>query len=230
MDHLELACFRKAQDAARFTLDNMTAFIRPGVTEAELVQHCHTLQLQAGVDGYWYQDLAALVLVGQHTTLAISATPYSPSDEPIQENDLVTIDLNPSLGGYCGDCARSYYVEQGVARRAPQSNPEFLAAATAQTYLHQKLMDIARPDTTFEELNQFMQDEIKGLGFESLDYLGHGVQKDMSRFDMLSPGVMMTLGGAGLFTLEPQIRLKGGLYGIKHENIYYFENQQLREL
>jgi Xaa-Pro aminopeptidase len=230
MDSLELACYKKVQNAARFTLEGITAFIKPGVTEAQLVQHCHTLQTQAGVEGYWYKDLAALVLVGTHTTLAISAMPYVPNDEPIQETDLVTIDLNPSLGGYCGDCARSYYVEQGMARRTPQSNPEFLAGAAAQQHLHQKLMKMARPDTTFHELNDFMQEEIKNLGFDSLDYLGHGVQKDMTRFVLLAPGVLMTLGQAGLFTLEPQLRLRGGAYGIKHENIYYFEGQELCEL
>ena len=52
----------------------------------------------------------------------------------------------------------------------------------------------------------------------------------MTRFELLAPGVMMTLGEARLFTLEPQLRLKGGAYGIKHENIYYFEGQELREL
>ncbi len=226
----ELNHYQKVQNAARYTLDNIVEFIKPGVTEVDLVKKCDELQRVAGVDDYWYKDLPALVLAGDHTTLAISRTPYAPSDYPIQDNDLVTIDLNPSIAGYCGDYARTYYIEAGVARRTPQFNKEFLAGAQAQMHLHSVLMQVAHVGMTFSELYQIIQMEINQLGFEQLDYLGHGVQKDMQHLDFIAPDVMYTLGDAGLFTLEPQIRLQGGRYGFKHENIYYFNNMRLQEL
>ena len=230
MDLEELKHYQQVQDAARYTLDTITAFIQPGSSEAALIRKCDELQRSAGVDSYWYKALPALVLAGDHTTLAISHTPYVASDTPIQDHDLVTIDLNPSIAGYCGDYARTYYIEAGVARRRPQFDAEFLAGAHAQDYLHAKLRQVAHADMSFNALYQILSAEIEQLGFEQLDYLGHGVQQDMRHLDFIAPGVTRSLGEAGFFTLEPQIRLKGGRYGFKHENIYYFKNQKLQEL
>ncbi len=230
MDMEELKGYQKVQSAARHTLDNIIGFIRPGITEADLIRKCDEIQRKAGVDGYWYKSLPALVLTGSHTTLAISSTPYSPANTQIRDNDLITIDLNPSMAGYCGDYARTYYVEDGVARRSPQLNEEFIAGAYAQDHLHNKLLLVAHIDMTFNDLYQIMYEEINILGFEPLDYLGHGVQKDMQHLDFIAPNITRTLGEAGLFTLEPQIRLIGGRYGFKHENIYYFKDKVLHEL
>jgi Xaa-Pro aminopeptidase len=230
MDFEELKHYQKVQDAARYTLDAITEFIKPGVSEADLVSKCDELQRSVGVDGYWYKSLPALVLAGDHTTLAISRAPYVPSDTPIQENDLVTIDLNPSIAGYCGDYARTYYIEAGVARRTPQIDEEFMAGAHAQDYLHAKLMQVAHTEMTFNDLYQILRKEIDQLGFEQLDYLGHSVQKDMRHLDFIAPDVTRSLGEVGFFTLEPQIRLKGGRYGFKHENIYYFQEHELQDL
>lgn len=212
----ELKHYQKVQNAARYSLDNIIEFIKPGVTEVDLLKKCDELQLAAGVDAYWYKDLPALVLAGDHTTLAISSMPYVPSYNLIQENDLVTIDLNPSIDGYCGDYARTYYIEAGVARSTPQFGQEFLAGAHAQKHLHSVLMQVAHADMVFNELYQIMRLEIDQLGFEQLDYLGHGVQKDMQHLDFIAPNVTCSLGDAGFFTLEPQIRLKGGRYGFKN--------------
>ena len=230
MDLENLMFYQKVQNAARYTLNNITNFILPGVREIDLVRKCDELQHEAGVDGYWYKSLPALVLTGEHTTMAISSIPYLPSDKPIQENDIVTIDLNPSINGFCGDYARTYYVEDGVARRSPLFIKEFIEGARAQELLHQKLFDVAHENMTFDNLYQLIQQEIECLGFERLDYLGHGVQKDMSNLDFVAANVTRTLGDAGLFTLETQIRLKGGIYGFKHENIYYFQDGKLIEL
>ena len=110
----ELKKYQEVQNVVRFTLDSITDFIKPCITETDLVEKCHDLQLKAGIDGYWYKSLPALVLTGNHTTLAISSAQYNPSNVPIQVNDLVTIDLNPSIAGYCGDYARTFYVEMGL--------------------------------------------------------------------------------------------------------------------
>jgi len=230
MNHDELKNYKTVQDAARFTLDRIIEFIKPGVSESDLVKKCDELQRAAGVDGYWYKALPALVLVGDHTTLAISSEPYVQSECPIQETDLVTIDLNPSIDGYCGDYARTYYIEGGVARRLPLFHEEFLAAALAQNHLHATLKQFASERMSFGDLYQIIHEEIERMGFLQLDYLGHDVKKDMDRLNFIAPDVMHSLGEVGLFTLEPQIGLKGGRYGFKHENIYYFKDGELKEL
>lgn len=228
MDKLEH--YRRVQDAARSTLDGITEFIKPGISEVDIVRKCDELQRAAGVDAYWYKSLPALVLVGDRTSLAISREPYEPSDTLVRETDLVTIDLNPAMGGFCGDYARTYYVEAGATRRTPVKNKEFLTGAHAEEHLHLILRKVAHTSMTFNDLYQLLHEEIDRLGFEQLDHLGHGVQEEMTHLDFVAPGVTRTLGEAELFTLEPQIRLKGGRYGFKHENIYYFQGSTLQEL
>lgn len=69
MDFEELKHYQTVQDAARYTLDSITEFIRPGVSEIDLVRKCDELQRDADVDGYWYKSLPALVLAGDHTKI-----------------------------------------------------------------------------------------------------------------------------------------------------------------
>ena len=226
----ELINYQKVQNAARHTLDAVLQFVIPGASEANLVKKCDKLQRTAGVDDYWYKNLPALVLAGERTTLDISSTPYVPSEIQIQELDLVTIDLNPTINGYCGDLARTYYIERGVARHTPQHEKEFISGAHAQNQLHTLLKQVAHPNMSFHELYQIMYKEINSLGFEMLDYLGHNVQKDIQHLDFISANVACLLGDVGFFTLEPRICLKNGQYGFKHENIYYFKNNRLEEL
>jgi hypothetical protein len=52
----------------------------------------------------------------------------------------------------------------------------------------------------------------------------------LGKLDLVEPDINLTHLEAGLFTLEPHIRLISGSYGFKHENIYYFEDETLHEL
>ena len=116
--------------------------------------------------------------------------------------------MNPTINGYCGDLARTYYIERGVARHTPQHEKEFISGAHAQNQLHTLLKQVAHPNMSFHELYQIMYKEINSLGFEMLDYLGHNVQKDIQHLDFISANVACLLGDVGFFTLEPRIRLK----------------------
>lgn len=232
MNHQELTHYRRVQDAARFTMAEITSFIRPGVSEIEIANQCDALQRKAGVDYYWYQSLTALVLVGERTTLAISQTPYAPGERKVKEDDLVTIDLNPAINGYCGDYARSFYVEEGEPSRVPKKNPEFIQGTDAQLALHSLLMEIAEPQMTFNDLYQVISKETARLGFNLLDTIGHNIGRvsDMDQMYSIVAGSECVLGEAGFFTLEPHICLPGHHYGFKLENIYYFDGNKLHEL
>lgn len=230
MTKQELRHYQEVQNAARHTLEMVLKFVRPGVSEIDLVHKCDELQRAAGVNSYWYQSLPALVLIGERTLLATSRMPYSPGNTRLTENDLLTIDLNPAINGYWGDYARSYYLEHGVARTVPQHNAEFITGAQAQYSLHALLKRIAHPDLSFNDLYQTLYDEIDRLGFEQLDYLGHSIGQGLDPLEFIEPGSTRSLGEVGLFTLEPHIRLKQSSYGFKHENIYYCEGQELQTL
>ena len=86
---------------------------------------------------------------------------------------------------------------------------------------------------TFHELFVRMNAEIDELGFENLDFaknLGHSIERHIDRRRCIEEGCSSALADVSLFTFEPHIRRKHGLWGFKHEDIYYFEGQRLRVL
>lgn len=226
----DLEGYQRVQEAAKNTLREIQQFIKPGETEAAITEHCREIQHDFGVEGFWYKELPAVVLVGARTTLALSTTPYQPSDLQVQEQDLVTIDLNPEIAGYWGDYARGYYIEDGQTSRMPRQNPAFIDGASLQQRLHQRMFDIARPDMTFDALYQDIHALIEQSGYEQLDYLGHNIDRRQRKLSFMEPGAATRLGDVEMFTLEPHIRHRTAHLGYKHENMYYFVGDRLTEL
>ena len=53
------------------------------------------------------------MLLGSRSRSSVSGSSYTPAQEFVGLNNLVTIDLSPKCGTYWGDCARSFVVENG---------------------------------------------------------------------------------------------------------------------
>jgi hypothetical protein len=131
-----------------------------------------------------------------------------------------------------GDCARSFFVEDGVAVRHPQS-PEFIRGGEALSVLHMNLLTFATPDTTFEDLCEYASSQMGFLGFVNLDFLGnvgHTIESNPATRSFIAVGNTRLLGSARLFTFEPHIKALEGKWGFKHEEIYYFQDSQLQAL
>ena len=140
---------------------------------------------------------------------------------------MVTIDLSPILGPTWGDCARSYYIESGVCTTEP-SLSEFQDGANVEVQLHQAMANFVSPETRFCELYKFGNELIHSLGFENLDFLGnlgHSIELTPSERRFIDQGCEEVLGSVRFFTFEPHIRKSGGVWGFKHEDIYYFDEQ-----
>jgi len=138
--------------------------------------------------------------------------------------NFITVDLSPLLDNAWGDCARSYFVEDGRCVLKP-SAPEFQRGAEVQHLLHQSVQNFARPDVTFEDLYSFANREIEQQGFENLDALknlGHSIASHRDNRCYIEAGNKMNLGHVPFLTFEPHIRKLGDCWGFKHENIYYF--------
>ncbi|HET8882754.1 MAG TPA: hypothetical protein VFM56_11310, partial [Solimonas sp.] len=135
--------------------------------------------------------------------------------------------LSPMRKGVWGDCARSFFIENGFWAVSP-SSPAFLSGAELEEKLHESMRGFVTPDTTFDELFHFSNAEIRRFGFENLDFLGnlgHSIESSREARRYIGRGNEQSLGDAGLFTFEPHIRQRGMPWGFKHENIYYFSEE-----
>jgi len=207
---------RRAQNAAKSVLEAVAGMIHRGSTEASIVADCVRLLQGQGIVETWYHEVPALVLAGSRSCLSVSGRDYRPAHEPLGDNNLVTIDLSPLWNGAWGDCARSFPLG---------SDPEWQAGMEAQRLLHQDLVRIATPTMTFDQLYLRMNQRIQDLGYENLDFLGnlgHSIAAALTDRVFIERGNPCLL-GSGLFTFEPHIRRLGGVWGFKHENIYWFD-------
>lgn len=224
---------RRVQAVAKIVHAELFAKISKADTEQTIAERATELLAKRGIRETWYYDCPAFVLLGSRSCLSISGRDYEPNTESVGIHNLVTVDLSPSLGGVWGDCARSFFVEEGRCVTNPRSS-DFERGAVLQTELHQMLREFATPKTTFHQLYRFGNERISTSGFQNLDFLGnlgHSIEERREDRCYIKEGNSRCLGEVELFTFEPHIREKNGAWGFKHENIYYFNSAgRLEEL
>ncbi|WP_123596888.1 M24 family metallopeptidase [Pseudomonas frederiksbergensis] len=214
------------QTAAKAVLQLLVEHITPTSTEASIAWFAAHALAQSGYPETWYYACPAFVLLGSRSLLSVSGRDYRPSNEAVGSHNLITVDLSPKSGNVWGDCARSFYVEEGVCRAVPIGD-EFGRGHEVEHRLHEMMCRFARPETTFHELYEFANDSIISAGFENLDFSGNvGHSICVRRDDRLyvESGNHRSLGEVQCFTFEPHVRQKSGAWGFKHENIYFFDD------
>lgn len=229
---MDISRYQHIQNIALKTLVDIRPFIYAGATEKSIAENCVKLLEAAGIKDCWYHNVPAFVLAGDRSTLSISGRQYEPSEIPIREQDVVTIDLSPEQDGYWGDCARTYIIENGAVTEAPNDS-ELIEGINTEKALHAFMQEIVTPSLTMHELYDKANAKIKELGYENLDFqgnLGHSIEKHIDQRKYIESDNQTKLGDVPLFTFEPHIRKKGGKWGFKRENIYYFQNEKITPL
>lgn len=222
-----VANHRAVQVIAKTVLTELGPTIHRHDTEQTIAERAVQMMAERGVTETWYYACPAFVLLGSRSCLSISGRDYKPSSEPVGQCNLVTVDLSPQKQGAWGDCARSFAVEGGCYVAAP-SNAAFKRGIEVEYSLHEAMRSYVTLTTTFEDLFLFANNEIRRQGFENLDFLGnvgHSIESSRDSRRYIEKGNKAALGDVGLFTFEPHIRERGGSWGFKHENIYYFSGE-----
>ena len=229
----DLAKYENAQAIARATLVAITDFIRPGATEASLLAECRRLMDARGATGYWWFGIPAVILAGPRLRDSMEGDVYQPSDTPLAADDMLTIDLAPEIRGYWGDCARSFFLKQGVLVTPDQAGAEQAEGMAAEAALHAHLLNVALPEMTFQDLHAEMDAKVRSLGFKNLDFLGnygHNIGEDLHARAFMDAHCTLRLDSVPMFTFEPHIARDGSSLAFKYEEIYRFASGRLRVL
>ena len=226
--------YREVQKIAKDTIDYAKLQIHSGMYLVEVRELCENKLIELGADSFWYWDIGAFVFAGDETTVSVSGKKYVTSDRTIAENDIVTIDLSPQCENIWGDYARTIILENGVVvDKREISNEEWRKGLQMEDRLHHELTEFVNTETTFEELYYHINEIILKAGFVNLDFmgnLGHSIVKNKNDRVYTEKGNKTCLGAVSFFTFEPHISVPNSKYGYKRENIYYFENGELKEL
>jgi Xaa-Pro aminopeptidase len=225
--------YSKVQGIAKQVLRDLETEISSDSTEESIASKAVELLESYGVHNTWYHDVPAFVLLGGRSCLSISGRDYEPAQECVGATNLVTVDLSPSVDNIWGDCARSFVIENGKVVNHPK-NQEFKEGLEVEKHLHNEMKKYVNPHTTFSELYAFGNTLIDNLGWKNLDFLknlGHSIEVNPSNRKFIDSECSEQLGSVSYFTFEPHISKKEGVWGFKHENIYYFnEEAEINEL
>ena len=229
-EEADLVRYRRAQALARDTLAAIADAIRPGATEASLLADCRRLMDERGATGYWWFDIPAVVLAEPRLQASMEGDVYQPSDTPLADDDMVTIDVAPEIESYWGDCARSFFLKEGVLVAPESAGLEQAEGMAAEAALHAHLMMVARPEMTFQELYVEVDRLVQELGFRNLDFLenyGHSIGRDLHARAFLDAECPARLDSVPLFTFEPHIARAGSHLAFKYEEVYLFQGSRL---
>lgn len=225
----------QVQAIARETMDIAQRNIQAGQKLVDVRALCEETMLSLGADSFWYWGIGAFVFSGKDTILSVPGKTYETAGRVIQSEDILTIDLSPQKDGIWGDFARTIIVENGETLRDSKQtqNADWRGGILAEEQLHAVLLDVAKPQMTFEELHARMNNEVIRLGFENIDFLGnlgHSIEQKSADRIYIEPGNVRRLDEVEFFTFEPHIKRPGGEYGYKHENIYHFRGDVLTSI
>lgn len=229
----ELARYEAAQALARASLDEIAAFIRPGATEATLMEDCRRIMDAHGATGYWWFGVPAVILAGPRLRVSEEGDVYQAASIPIAADDMVTIDVAPEIDGIWGDAARSFFLKDGQIVSAAEAGAAQAEGMAAEAALHAHLLAVARPEMTFQQLHATMAKRLAELGFANLDFLGnfgHNIGDDLHGRAYMDAHCTVRLDSVPMFTFEPHIAKPGEPLAFKYEEVYRFEDGRLRLL
>ncbi len=223
------------QRIAKDTIEYIKTEIRPGIPLTEVRRLCEEKMTLLGADSFWYWDVGAFVFAGDETTVSVSGKDYITSERVIGSDDIITIDLSPQIDDTWGDYARTIIIENGCVVKSVDKIKcdEWQDGLRMEKKLHEKMKEIVSPHMTFEDLYYQMNEYIKDEGYINLDFmgnLGHSIVRKKDDRIYIEKGNKTKLADVSYFTFEPHISVSGSKYGYKREDIYFFDNDIIKEL
>lgn len=166
----EIEAIRKACQVVAECHRTIAPLIQPGITTNEIERIFEEMMLkhgakpyQKGYKGYQYATCASTNDVIAHGF---------PSDKPLEEGDIVTIDTVAELDGWLGDSAWSYAVGQisPTAEKLMRVTKECLDLGIEQ----------AQPGNRLGDVTSTIQRHAESHGFGVVrDLLAHGIGRDL---------------------------------------------------
>ena len=192
---VELVALRKSAKYASIGLDTVFENVAPGMTEKELSAEAVHAMLRAGADA---------------TMFALTSGPRSglkhaePTDRPIEQGDMLFIDVCAPHRGYMSDVART-----GVLGKANRQQKEMLETALE---MRDRVVEAVKPGARICDLQQIAEGIAKRRGLADYYYptgFGHGIGTSVVESPILFPDSEAQLEENMVFSLEPMIVIEG---------------------
>lgn len=174
----EIALLRRAGRAARAAVLEAFAAGSAGCTEKQVADCIARNLLAAGADMVTYVFLGC----GPHSTMVH----WLPTATPIQDGQVVRVDVAARFSGYYGDLART------AVAGAPSQEQARIYRAVVQT--HRRVIEAVRPGVPVRDLYHLASQSFRaeGLSFQPL-HIGHGIGAQLHERPMIAPWALDAL-------------------------------------
>ncbi|MDB4868433.1 MAG: dipeptidase [Cohnella sp.] len=200
----EIAAIRRAVACIEEVFHTAIGFVKPGVTEIDIVAEMEYRMKRLGADG---PSFDTMVLSGEKTGMPHGV----PGAKKIREGELVLFDAGVFVDGYASDLTRTFAVGD-VSARTKEIYETVLQA-------NRKMIDAVRPGATFGSLDDAARQviESKGDGPYFITRAGHGFGLEIHEYPSIHGNNQDVMSAGMVFTAEPGIYIPG-LGGVRIED------------
>jgi len=199
----EIEKMRASGRAAREVLDLAGRAVKPGITTDEIDRIVHEATVSRG--GYPsplnYHNFPKSCCTSVNEVICHGI----PDDRPLQEGDIVNIDITCYLNGYHGDCSEMFVVG---GEEALDAKGRALLQTTYDCWV--KALNFVKPGNDYKDIGAIIEDHVTEQGFTTVkSFCGHGIgsvfhtNPNILHYRNSEPAGKMAPGHT--FTIEPMI-------------------------
>ena len=205
----EIGLIRNASKVADIAMEAAIKATKPGVAETEIAAEAEYAMRKNGAEEFFRTYIAS----GPRSSIAHGTV----SHRKVQRNDLVMIDLHPTVNAYHADICRTICVGKSsekqrkafeVYLKAQRAVVEAVSPSITMTRLENLMHEIFEKEG-YEEY--FVGPPIHGVGLEFEEPplpAGHAFFHGEEPKDELKPGMVISIGNCGLYLGEFGVRVE----------------------
>jgi len=218
----ELALMKEAVKETLKIFDEVTGFIKPGMSEIDIANFVKNIAVERGYELAWEETHCPAVFAGPDP-----AGPHSgPTDKKIEKGTMVNMDFGIKYKGYCADLQRTWYILKDDEDTPPEPVQRGFDVIRDSI---QMVADRIKPGVTGTEMDDIARNYITENGYDEYPHgLGHQVGKTVHdgvaglfpRWERYGNAPFMKLEEGQVFTIEPRLPVKGFGVSTLEEEVY----------
>jgi methionyl aminopeptidase len=196
----EIGRMRQASQAVAETLEGMRELVRPGLTTRELDRFAERRLRARGMRPAFkgYRGFPASICASPNEVVVHGF----PSDRPLEEGDILSLDLGAEYQGYYGDAALTVPVGR--------VSPEAVRLLRVTEEALRRGVEQARPGNRLHDISWAIQSCAEEAGYGVVrEYVGHGIGRAMHEDPQVPnvgrPGSGPRLQAGMVLAIEPMI-------------------------
>jgi len=210
----EFLIMKEAVDKTLVIFEQVTKFIKPGVTEIEISNYIKSIVKEKGYGLAWDEDHCPAVFTGPDA----AGAHLGPTDKKVQKGHMVNIDFGIEYKGYCSDLQRTWYILKDGETNAPEPVQRGFNVIRDAIQL---VADKLKPGVLGCEMDDIARSYVIQHGYEEYQHgLGHQVGRKvhdgggglLPRWERYGQTPFMRVEENQVYTIEPRVPVTG--YGV----------------